>query len=122
MVGMFDAGLRAAALGGNYDKARAFANQQLDIAKSLSYSEVRDNFPVASSTPNPTYETSPALNVPPDVGLPAGATYTVTKRYLSSDTSTANFSNASSDQGVMRVVITVNWSGSSYTVTGLKAR
>ena len=30
MVGMFEAALRAATLGGNYDKARALANEKLE--------------------------------------------------------------------------------------------
>ena len=37
MVGMFDVGLRSATQGSNYDKARAFADQQLEPAKGLSY-------------------------------------------------------------------------------------
>ena len=52
MVGMFDAGLRAAVLGGNYDSGRALANKQIETAKNLSYVDARDKFPVNSSTPS----------------------------------------------------------------------
>lgn len=38
MVGMFDAGLRAAVLGSNHDKARALANEKLEEIKALPYS------------------------------------------------------------------------------------
>ena len=37
MVGMFDAGLRAAVLGGNHDQARALANSRLEETKALPY-------------------------------------------------------------------------------------
>jgi prepilin-type N-terminal cleavage/methylation domain-containing protein len=118
MVSMFDAGLRTATMGGNYDKARAFANQQMEQAKSLSYDAARDSFPAASTTPNPS--SSSMLTVPSAVGLPSGSTYTVVKRYV--DASGSSFSTAGSDQGLMRITITVNWSGNSYTTVGLKAR
>jgi prepilin-type N-terminal cleavage/methylation domain-containing protein len=118
MVSMFDAGLRTAAMGGNYDKARAFANQQLEQAKSLSYDAARDSFPTATTTPNPS--SSSTLTVPSAVGLPSGSTYTVVKRYV--DASGPSFSTAGSDQGLMRITVTVNWSGNSYTTVGLKAR
>lgn len=52
MVGMFDAGLRAATQGSDYDKARALANKQLETAKNLPYQDARDSFPVDSSTPD----------------------------------------------------------------------
>src|SRR5215208_7113999 len=54
MVGMFDAGLRASTTGSNYDKARALAGKQLEIAKSKPYADVRDSFPVSPSTPDAT--------------------------------------------------------------------
>jgi prepilin-type N-terminal cleavage/methylation domain-containing protein len=120
MVGMFDMGLEAATRGSNYDKARAFANQQLEQAKALSYEYVKNSFPTASSTPNP--DSSSTLTVPAGVGLPPGSTYTVAKRYVSTNAANPSFSNASSDQGLIRITITVNWSGNSYTTVGLKAR
>ncbi len=118
MVGMFDMGLNAVTRGSNYDKARAFANRQLEQTKSLSYASVENNFPTASSTPNPSSTTS--ATIPTSAGLPAGSTYTVVKQYVSA--SGSSFSNASSDTGLMRITVTVTWSGNSYTTVGLKAR
>jgi prepilin-type N-terminal cleavage/methylation domain-containing protein len=120
MVGMFDMGLQTATRGSNYDKARAFANQQLEQTKALSYEHVKNNFPTASSTPNPDF--SATLTVPTGAGLPLGSTYTVAKRYVSTNAANPSFSNASSDQGLIRITITVYWSGNSYTTVGLKAR
>ncbi len=57
MVGMFDAGLRAAVLGGNYDKARALANEELEEIKALPYSSP-DPEP-ASGTANSVLEIYP---------------------------------------------------------------
>ena len=37
MVGMFDAALRAATLGSNYDRARALANEKLEEIRALPY-------------------------------------------------------------------------------------
>ena len=37
MVSMFDAGLRAAVLGGNYDKGRSIANEKLEEIKALPF-------------------------------------------------------------------------------------
>jgi hypothetical protein len=37
MASMFDAGFRAALLGGNYDKARATASEELEEIKGLPY-------------------------------------------------------------------------------------
>jgi len=39
MVTMFDTGLRSATTSGNYDKARALANSNLEMAKTRSLSE-----------------------------------------------------------------------------------
>ena len=44
MVSMFDAGLRAAVLGGNYDKARALANSNLEEAKSKGFAEIEQSY------------------------------------------------------------------------------
>jgi Tfp pilus assembly protein PilV len=120
MVGMFDMGLNTATRGSNYDKARAFANQQLEQAKALSYDHVKNSFPTASSTPDPDF--SATLTVPTGAGLPAGSTYTVTKRYVSTNAANPSFSNASSDQGLIRITVSVTWLGNSYTTVGLKAR
>jgi prepilin-type N-terminal cleavage/methylation domain-containing protein len=124
MVGMFDMGLKSATKGSNYDEARAFANQQLELAKVLPYQDVRDSFPIASSTPNSSSGayTSSSLPAPASANLPSGFTYTVKKQYVlvQSYTSPATVENSSTDSGVILVTITVNWtSGSSITISGL---
>lgn len=126
MVGMFDMGLSAATRAGTYDKARALANQQVERAKTLPYTDVRDNFPVASSTPGGggTY-TSASLAAPANVNLPTGSTYTITKQYVSLQTavSPATLANSSTDTRMMRVTITVNWpSNNSITASGIVIR
>ena len=44
MVGMFDAGLRAAVLGSNHDQARALANSRLEETKALPYEILVDRY------------------------------------------------------------------------------
>jgi prepilin-type N-terminal cleavage/methylation domain-containing protein len=127
MVSMFDAGLNAATKSSNYDKAWAFANQQLERAKTLPYADVRDNFPVPSSTPGAggVYNPSSALSVPASAGLPSGSTYTVAKQFVRVEqgVSSANMENSSTDSGMIRVTVTVNWqSNNSISVSGVVAR
>jgi Tfp pilus assembly protein PilV len=126
MVGMFDMGLSATTRASNYDKARALANQQVERAKALPYTDVRDNFPAASSTPGAggTY-TSPSLDAPANANLPTGSTYTISKQYVSLQTavSPASLANSSTDTRMMRVTVTVNWpSNNSITATGIVTR
>ena len=111
MVGMFDAGLNAASRGGNYDKARALANQQLETAKSLPYETVRDSFPNGTPAPNPAVTSS-------GQSAPDGFSYTVTKRFIDSE-----FANSSTDVGMMKITITVSRAGNTYPpVTGVVAK
>jgi len=123
MVGMFDMGLKAATKGSGYDQARAFANQQLELTRVLPYSDVRDKYPVASSTPNSSGAyTSTSLPAPAGPTLPAGSTYTINKQYVlvQSYTSPATIANSSTDSGIMLVRITVHWGGdSSITISKL---
>lgn len=116
MVGMFDAGLRTATTGGNYDKARALANRQLEEAKSLPYATVRDTFPSGTAAPNPTVTSSP-LDVPAEAGLPTGSTYQVTKRYIG-----ISLANSSNDQGLMKLDVTVTWDSNTYSTTGVVSK
>lgn len=121
MVSMFDAGLRAVALGGNYDKARALAGKQLEIAKSKSYAEVRDQFPVDGSTPNPSsgiYQSGDLADT--QFG---GFTYTVRKEYVTLvEGSIQSGNTARSLQHMIQVTVRVSWSGGEYTTTGLVSR
>lgn len=119
MVGMFDAGLRAATQGSDYDKARALANKQLETARSLPYEDVRDGFPVGSSTPDTgmgVYESSDQT----DEDFP-GFTYKVRKAYVR--LGTTDIAEDASARTMMRVTVTVNWgSGKSYDTAGLVSK
>jgi len=119
MVGMFDAGLKAATQGSDYDQARALANKQLETAKNLSYEDVRDRFPVSSSTPNAStgvYESSDQTDA-----AYSGFTYKVRKAYVKLG-STDVVEDASA-RTMMTVTVTVNWgSGKSYSTTGLVSK
>lgn len=132
MVGMFDAGLKTATTGSNYDKARAFANERLERTKVLSYPQVRDVFPYEAPPPPPTppprpsgttgVYTSTILDIPASAKLPNG-TYTVRKEYVSVNAS-GNLVNSGtgSDTRLIRVTVKVNWSSSnSINVSGVVA-
>jgi prepilin-type N-terminal cleavage/methylation domain-containing protein len=109
MVGMFDAALRAATLGGNYDKARALANEKLEEIRALPYSDpsgAADS--VTEMYPPPT----------PTSGKRGIFTYTVQTKFVD-----ASFSNPteSPPTAQMRVEVEVEWQGKSYTTTGFVA-
>lgn len=123
MVSMFDAGLRAAALGGNYDQARSLANKQMENAQSLPYGSVKTSFPTSTSSFNSNgYSQTRGLTDPTDPSF-SNFTYDVEKQYvraLSSGGTT--FANSPTDVGLMRITVTVWWDGKQYSVTSLKAR
>ena len=117
MVAMFDAGLRAASTGSNYDTARTFANQQLELAKSLTYATVRDGFPSGTPAPDPSSGTITSSSQAVS-RLPNGS-YTVTKTYVSREL--VDDGN-NSDRGLLKIRVTVSWATSnSYTTTGVVA-
>ncbi len=122
MVGMFDAGLKAADTSGDYDKARALANLMLEQAKGLPYEEVRDAFPVASATPGDSGWRSYAG---PNSADFSGFEYRVDKQYLDRpDPASAvqSFSNNAGDDGLVKLTITVRWDeGKTYSTTGVVA-
>ena len=120
MVGMFDAGLRAASTSGNYDKVRALANMKLEEAKSLPYAMVRDNFPSGTGAPSGGSDsiTSNALTAPS--GFPSSLKYTVRKQYLktfNSNASSQGFTGSgdSTDTKLIKVTVTVGWDGASWS-------
>jgi Tfp pilus assembly protein PilV len=127
MVGMFDTGLEVANRGSGYDKARTLANQKLEEAKSLTYSQVKNSFPVASSAPGAggTYTSSYQTATGTDF---AGFAYRVEKQYLTQPppaptSSSYNLNNSSSDLGVLRVTVTVRWDGNkTYSTSGVVAQ
>ena len=85
MVGMFDMGLKSATTGSNYDKARTLANLKLEGAKSLTFANVRDNFPVTGSTPDTTtgyYDSGFISETGPTAADFANFEYRVEKQYM----------------------------------------
>jgi hypothetical protein len=114
MVGMFNAGLRAAVLGSNYDQARTLANEKLEEIRALPY---KSPDPSGAGTANSVIEKF----TPPG---PAAKTegifaYTVRTKFVD-----ANFANPGDSPATsqMRVEVTVGWDeNKSYTSTGYVA-
>ncbi|MDP9439348.1 MAG: prepilin-type N-terminal cleavage/methylation domain-containing protein [Actinomycetota bacterium] len=132
MVSMFDMGLNVASRGSNYDTARAFANQKLEQAESLSYNGVRNNFP-RTGDGTPTVGTPSSIDKTTEAGVPDGFSYGITKRFkcVSGSPSgctpptgaTSFLSNASADTGIVETTVTVSWGANkSITVAGIKSR
>ncbi len=133
MVGMFDAGLRAATLGGNYDKARALAKKQMESVQTLSYDAVKNTYPGPSCAPaafsvsgesNTTGCTVPAAE---DFrGVFSGFRYEVLKQYVTPSAGGVgiqSLSNSSTESSMLRVTITVKWgTNNSYKTSSIKAR
>ncbi|QYJ14401.1 Type IV minor pilin PilV [Rubrobacter xylanophilus DSM 9941] len=112
MFAMFDVGLRSATLGGNYDRARAFAAGKLEETKRLPYEQLKARYPVSAA---------PTVLPATGSGLPQSSTCTVDTDYLR--VSGERFvTDNSRDRGLMRVTVTVTWPQGSYTTMGLKAR
>ena len=109
IVGMFDAALRAATLGGNYDKARALANEKLEEIRALPYSD-------PGGAPDSVTEKYPPAT--PTSGKRGIFTYTVQTRFVDASFSNPNDSPPTSQ---MRVEVEVEWQGKSYTTTGFVA-
>ena len=109
MVGMFDAALHAAVLGGNYDRARALANEKLEEVRALPYSQ-------PGGAVDSVIEKHPPAS--PATGTEGMFTYTIRTEFV--DASFANPSR-SSPTSQMRVEVEVEWQGNSYTTTGFVA-
>lgn len=105
MVTMFDAGLRTAVLGGNYDKGRTLANTKLEEVKALTYSEVESKYPPSGSP-----------HTPASVD---GFTFEVTTRYLNADLAGPQTSPSTP---YMSIRVNVKWQNGEFTTTGLRAR
>ena len=131
MVGMFDMGLTAATASSKYDKARTLANYKLEEAKSLPYAQLKNNFPEISPTTT-TYNGS-GFYQSSYRSVSGGADFTgfeyrVEKQYMTQppeapDSPSSTFSTSGSDQGLIKVTVTVRWDGSkTYTTSGLVAQ
>ncbi len=118
MVGMFDAGLRAAVTGSNYDRARSIAGEELEEIKALPFR--RDGAPADSAV-----ELFPSANgpAPPPSGstscsppIETGFDCRVEINYLSPRTLVLD----GGARTMMSVKVTVTWAGGGpYSTTGL---
>lgn len=126
MVGMFDAGLKAATTGSNYDKARSLAKKQMEIAESVSYATARDNFPNAPCTFNGSGLCQTAILTDPDSEF-ADFRYRIQKQYVDLNSSGTGFVDSTQDENYMRITVVVGWGGASfndktYTAVSVKAK
>ncbi len=119
MVGMFDAGLRAAVIGGNYDKARAIAGEELEEVRALP-------FRIDGGPADSVVEIYPPVNGPSGGGpvactspIATGFECQVQTTYVSMNSS--SFVADSAARTMLEIKVTVTWDGASmsYTTTGL---
>lgn len=99
MVSMFDAGLRAAVLGGNYDTGRALANANLEDAKSLDFADAE----ALTDCPSDVEGTTPTGF---DCDLDAEPVR------LNPDTDTIETASSGT---MLRITVTVNWDDGTKT-------
>ena len=107
MVGMFEAGLRAATTSGDYDTARTLANAKLEEVRAMPYS--KPGGPADSAVER--Y----APPGPPD-GTEDDLTYTVRTAFVDGDLAG---STDAPPTGQMRVEVMVEWEESSYSTAGI---
>lgn len=105
MVSMFDAGLRAALVGSNYDQARVLANEQLEEVRALEYEEVETNYPPGGT---------------PVSGTEGIFDYEVDTAYAELDGGVVKTEPTA--RGMMKVTVTVKWDGKNYSTSGLVAK
>lgn len=108
MVSMFDAGLRAAVLGSNYDQGRALANEKLEEIIALPYKD-------ESAELDSVVE----IYKPPDspkTGTEGIFTYSIVTKYVDS-----NFANPADSPATpqMRIEIEVTWDNNSKSYTNV---
>ena len=133
MVAMFDMGLKSTTKGSNYDKSRALANLKMEEAKSLSFTDVENNFPEVG-TP---YDGSGNYlsDWMEDTGEPywddnyANFEYRVEKQYMTPPPKgtvddpalpSQDWDPSPTPTNLIRVTVTVRWAdGNEYTTFGL---
>lgn len=105
MVGMLEAGFRAATSSGEYDAARALAGSELEEARALPY-----NRPGGAADSAVERYAPPG---PPDVAQD-GFTVSVRTSFVDGEFSRA----VGSPTGQLRVEVLVEWEDRSYSTTG----
>lgn len=124
MVGMFDAGLRAAVLGGNYDRGRAIASEELAEIQALPFS--RPSTPAADSvveiySPNGDLSgTGVNCTAPVDLAFDCKVKAT----YVRYDVPTSKYIGDPAAKTMIQATITVKWDNNakSYSTTGLVSK
>ena len=107
LVGMLEAGLRAAASSGEYDAARALADERLEEARALPYSRpggAADSAVERYAPPGPPDATEGDLDV------------SVRTAFVERDLSNPA---GSPPTGQMRVEVLVAWDAGSYSTVGV---
>ena len=144
MISMFDMSLKVATKGSNYDKARALANLKLEEAKSLPFSNVKNNFPETGTTYNGSGQYQSGWLTQPGAVF-TNFKYRITKQYMAKpsaaptsasepfrrcDQVTPSTCGPDAVQELIRVTVTVGWGAynpvtntysNSFTTYGLKA-
>lgn len=118
MVSMFDAGLRAAMTGSNYDQARATAGEELEEIKALPFS--RDNPAGVIDSAVEFYRPVNSGGIEKPCSAPVDATFTCRVRTAYLDPTT--LAEDGTARTMMSVRVTVTWSGGNYTTTGLTSK
>jgi prepilin-type N-terminal cleavage/methylation domain-containing protein len=120
MVGMFDAGLRAAVTGANYDTGRALATAELDSIRALPY-----NTP-PSPPADSVREIYPPSGSPHScrVSAPSGFTCEVSTAFVTIGApGSSEIVEDAAVRTMMSVQVTVTWEGGrSYSTTGIVAK
>ncbi len=107
MVGMLEAGWRAATASGEYDAARALANEKLEEVRALPYSRPGD-------APGSAVERY-APPGPPD-SAEGDLSVSVRTAFVDGDLSSPA---GSPPGGQMRVEVSVEWDGGAYSTVGI---
>jgi prepilin-type N-terminal cleavage/methylation domain-containing protein len=116
LVSLFDAGLKTTTQTGQYDQARALANEQMERVKVLGYA-------AAAASGTGTYRPpTPACTI----SLPPGFACQMNTYYLTETEPNLlqRPSSAISSSKVMEIVVRITWDGGNkqYTTTGLKGQ
>ena len=107
MVGVLEAGLRAATASGEYDAARALANEKLEEARALPYSRpggAADSAVERYAPPGPPDATAGDLGVSARTAFVDGR---------------LSYPAVSPPTGQMRIEVIVRWDGGSYAAVGV---
>ncbi len=115
MVGMFDAGLRAAVVGSNYDRARALAHEEFEEIRSLPYAN-------PDAAVNSVVEIYPPGTRNCTDAIPAPFGCEVRTAYARLDNASSSIVDDAAARTMMRVTVTITWSAGSYRTTGLASK